>query len=332
MSLQPHSSVQARNGTIYAHGMGWGERGSVVIESWGRIGNQLFIIAAGYVAARTSHRELLVDLSSYSRPAARHQPEALGFDWSFPDAPVFGVYPRQGLDRYRFRGARRLNNALARVSGSAIPATLRARGAGLEPRLMRSAPYGRILGRFQAAAHVVQACQLGFPRRLEPVRRCPWLAELEQQAREEAPVVVVVRLGDYRRHSATFGNLTRDYYANGLRVSDPSSERPIWLFCDEAETGLQFLPSEARDRTWVVPQPADEPKEHVLLAASHGTSYVIANSTFAWWAAWMSGPASQVVLPDPWFRVRSPEGIAPPEWQAVPAAWVSTAEPRGDAE
>lgn len=298
-------------------------RGTVVIESWGRIGNQLFIIAAGFVAARTSQRELVVDLSSYDRPESQHGPEVLGFDWSFPHAPRFDRAPRRGLDQFRFRGAARLNNALSRVTGGAVPATMRARHVGFDPRLGQSASYRRIVGRFQAAAHVAEACRLGFPRRLQPITRSPWLLDLEQRASDESPLVAIVRLGDYRRHAARFGNLTQSYYADGLETLDPNRERPIWLFCDEGANGLEFLPDQVRERTWVVPQPDDEPKEHVLLAAGLGNGYVIANSTFAWWAAWMSGPQSEIVLPDPWFRRLSPEGIAPPDWETVRADWAA---------
>ncbi len=185
----------------------------------------------------------------------------------------------------------------------------------------RSQKYGRLVGLFQAAGHVSQACDLGFPRRLEARTPSAWLRDIEQRAAERAPLVVVVRLGDYRRHGGAFGNLTRTYYAAGLERLDASPTRPLWLFCDEGATGLEFLPPHVREQTWVVPQPPDEPKEHVLLAASHGDGYVIANSTFAWWAAWMSGPRSSVVMPEPWFRRRSPEGIAPHEWTQVPADW-----------
>lgn len=293
----------------------------LVAEATGRIGNQLFVIAAGYAAARLTDRELAVDLSPYSRPDARYAAQVLGFDWSFDDRIRFGEFPRTGVGRRRFRGATRLQNALSALSAGRVPATLRSRQAGHEPRLLDSARYSRLVGYFQSEAHVSLACELGLPRRLRARQPGAWLADLEQRAAQEDPLVVIVRLGDYRAAHRVIGLLQPDYFGRGLAALDPDASRRIWLFCDELDAGLAFLPAEARERTWVVPQPAELPREHVLLAASRGRDYVIANSTFAWWAAWMSGDGSRVVAPRPWLLGRSVDGILPASWQGLDAAW-----------
>ena len=294
--------------------------GSVVVETTGRIGNQLFMIAAGYAAARLSDRPLQVDLSAYSGPDARFSAEVLGFDWTFDDRISFGEFPRRGFGRYGFRGATKAQNTLSRLTFGATPATLRAAEVGHEPRLESAARYGRLIGYFQSAAHVQLACDLGLPRKLSVPRPSAWLTDVEQRAAEESPLVVVVRLGNYRKHHHVIGLLGPDYFREALaRVDDPS--RRIWLVCDELEAGLEFLPAEARERTWVVPQPAGLPKEQILLGAAAGRDYVIANSTFAWWAAWMSGEGSRVVAPRPWLRTRPVEGILPDAWEAIAPDW-----------
>jgi hypothetical protein len=294
-----------------------------VVEAVGRVGNQLFAIAAGYVAASLTERDLLVDLSQVRRSGGLNGAEVLGFDWSFDDRIAFGDFPRPGLARHDFRGATRLQNALSRLTGGVMTATLRSRGSGHDPRVNESERYARLVGYFQSAAHVSRACELGFPRRLGVPSPGPWLTDLRQRAAAEDPLIVIVRLGDYRQLHLTLGLLGPGYFRRGVEQLDAQRSRRIWLFCDELDVGLQMLPPGERERTWVVPQPAEVPKEQILLGASVGRDYVIANSTFAWWAAWMSRGDSSVVAPSPWYRGRSVEGILPAGWQAVDAEWTA---------
>jgi hypothetical protein len=303
-----------------------GGRDAVVVELPGRVGNQLFAVAAGYVAAHATGRRLRVDLSSLRR--GRERPgEILGFDWSFDPTMEFGEFPRRGLSAEPFRGAARLEGAATTLTGGRLPGTLRARGSGHDARLDAAGRYGRVVGYFQSARHVAAACALGFPRTLAVREPGGWLRDLTARAASEAPLVVVVRLGDYREADPVLGLLGPEYFRRGLELLDPEGSRRVWLFCDEGEGGLAFLPPDVRSRTWVVPQPVGVAKEQVLLGASLGRDYVIANSTFAWWAAWMSGADSRVAVPDPWFRRRTVDGIRPESWAAIPWDWAAQRVP-----
>jgi hypothetical protein len=52
----------------------------------------------------------------------------------------------------------------------------------------------------------------------------------------------------------------------------------------------------------------------VLHLMSIGSSYVIANSTFSWWAAKLSN-SRQVIAPEPWFvGAKEPSQLIPDEW------------------
>ena len=160
---------------------------------------------------------------------------------------------------------------------------MRAAEVGHEPRLESAARYGRLIGYFQSAAHVQLACDLGLPRELSVPRPSAWLTDVEQRAAEESPLVVVVRLGNYRRLHRIIGLLGPGLLPRRpARVDDPS--RRIWLVCDELEGGLEFPPAECA-RAGVGRAAAGRPVEGADPArGSAGRDYVIANSTFAWWA------------------------------------------------
>jgi len=51
-----------------------------------------------------------------------------------------------------------------------------------------------------------------------------------------------------------------------------------------------------------------------------GTGYVLSNSTFGWWAAYLARMEPKVVVvPDPWFKkIDEPLGLIPIGWTRIP--------------
>jgi len=54
-----------------------------------------------------------------------------------------------------------------------------------------------------------------------------------------------------------------------------------------------------------------------MLLLSGCTHFVLSNSTFGWWAAWLSGaPGKNIIVPEPWYNDPSMRHIhpAPDSW------------------
>ena len=140
--------------------------------------------------------------------------------------------------------------------------------------------------------------------------------EYKELAELELPIVVHVRRGDYK-NEAGFGLLGSEYYRLGLQYIYGKTEfRNIWLFSDEPEIALQVVPPEYRKLTRVFSNSSFNSAD-TLRVMSLGKAFVIANSTFSWWAAFASN-SSVVVAPTTWFReIEDPLELIPPTWRRI---------------
>lgn len=139
--------------------------------------------------------------------------------------------------------------------------------------------------------------------------------QLKDMAKEDFPVVVHVRLGDYVKEKH-FGILTSSYYAKAFsRLNIKSSKQPIWIFSDDPLSAIEMLPSEYRKRYFLVPDQSLNPAETLELMR-YGSAYVIANSTFSWWGATLSHSMNPIVIaPGSWFTgMDAPKDLLPKHW------------------
>lgn len=150
---------------------------------------------------------------------------------------------------------------------------------------------------------------------LRLVKEGPEFRLLRQQADLQRPIIMHVRRGDYKAES-TFGLLGENYYRDAMEIIDQSyPTNLIWIFSDEeseARKILRWLPSE---RVRYISD-VDGESAASLMAMRLGCAYVIANSTFSWWGAFLSECEDPlVVAPKPWFiGQREPSLLIPPNW------------------
>lgn len=110
----------------------------------------------------------------------------------------------------------------------------------------------------------------------------------------DSPIALHIRRGDYLINSKNHHNLSMDYYKEALskfknnRQVIVFSDDPSW--CKEQELFLddRFFISEGTG------------PYHDLYLMSKCSDFIIANSTFSWWAAWLSN-SKKVIAPSKWF-------------------------------
>jgi hypothetical protein len=138
---------------------------------------------------------------------------------------------------------------------------------------------------------------------------------LERLAESKSPIIIHVRRGDYKAESS-FGLPGIDYYKKSLEFLDETHSRhPIWVFSDEEEEARSILNWIPEERIKYISN-VDNSAAASLMAMRLGCAYVIANSTFSWWGAFLSRSDNPlVVAPDPWFTGQDePPVLIPREW------------------
>lgn len=143
----------------------------------------------------------------------------------------------------------------------------------------------------------------------------PELLELNRKAEKLHPIIIHIRRGDYREES-TFGLPDQDYYEAALNIIDKKySLHPIWVFSDEIETAKTILNWIPQDRVHFISN-VDQDSSSSLMAMRLGCAYIIANSTFSWWGAFLSYTSDPIVVaPDPWFTGQEePSHLIPDRW------------------
>jgi hypothetical protein len=280
----------------------------------GGLGNQLFQYAAGLALSERLGAELRCDTYHYHHEATRRLALAeFGISWTECRNP-------------NARGALR---AIARWFG-----------------VGRRAPFGRTqflleeFGRFDPRVDAItESCYLEgyfqswryFEGHEASVRRVFDLnkissrnaAPMEAKIRAARhPVAVHIRRGDYATQPLTLafhGLLGADYYNEARRAIEAEVSEPTYfLFSDDPDAAT----AELGDWPNLIPIGGFTAPEDLKLMAlcEH---FIIANSTFSWWGAWLGGaPGKRVVAPQNWFAPSKANTTVlddryPPEWSRV---------------
>lgn len=296
----------------------------VIVEINGGLGNQLFQIAHGLSLVQADQRRLLVDLSrlrSRSRRGTHRNYELGGFSFDIQEASkrelaifhainTLDIYPRitaqvKSTFSTKTRAFRVEDSPTYRDHGKLTAETTYVQG------YWQSAQY------FESIAQKLRK----FLRPSSSVLN-PRYQRMLQDISSGHNLCVHVRRGDYANNGGenVHGLMGVSYYSDAVRlIRERHDVDKIFIFSDEPDWCRQNL---RLDRDQVV---VDQwyarfgivPYINLMAAAS---LFVIPNSTFGWWASWLSGEKRQeTVAPAKWFRdpTRDTSDLVPVEWTRI---------------
>lgn len=309
----------------------------------GGLGNQLFQLSAAINIAGEGE---IILLNKYGLPREHStgQPDLLGFLLSkrislHPESnsALFHAIARKGvnfalssgLDISRFR-----RNGYARKSAELLTSLVvsidigesvyvrGSHGIGFDDAMTTPRHRSLLVGYMQSWRYLDLEKIMVALNNCVPQYGSDWYFEMQELAIQENPLVVHVRLGDYR-DAPEFGFPSKEYFDRAIsEIQDSSGSHRVWIFSDEPNEVLSFLPRSivnSNPRIIFPPAHARHPATSMAVM-SLGRSFALTNSTFGYWAATLSGvEGSKVTIPDPWFANRAViSEMANPRWHRLP--------------
>ena len=150
---------------------------------------------------------------------------------------------------------------------------------------------------------------------LKPKVSSAIVTSFKEKAIVDEPLIVHVRLTDYR-NEPNFGIPSIDYYEKAVSNQLQTGRYgKIWLFSDEPAEAMEYIPIKYHSLVENISAQNLGTIETIEVMRL-GKGYVIANSSFSWWGAYLSHSADvQTIFPSPWFSgMPTPNYLCPPSW------------------
>jgi len=289
---------------------------TVVLHLVGGLGNQLFQLAAASHLAQQRGRALVVDVTEAHLIHDRVGMLPLVTDLVTVDYGLAALPLAVNSRQARWRQDRILRRAASMTLGT-IDELEQFVDDGSWPEI-------HMHGLFMSRAFAQESCGIGRryrPRLLSPSQ---WSMSMRARIGVDDPIGMHVRRGDYLREPER-GVLTASYYGRAITMLG-EGQRPIWAFSDDPMEARDFLGSVAgAERLEFIQSPIGVPAAESLMLLASMRTIIACNSTFSWWAAFLS--EAQVVIPTPFglesltWSVHQRNRMIDPAWLEVEAEY-----------
>ena len=297
----------------------------IVIRLMGGLGNQLFQYAAGRRLAQVRQVPLKLDLSYYN------QSENMGPDSTLRSYSLchFNIKEQwvspEELGRFPYVWQRLLPARLFEAIQKRLPAGMRSfysqAGIGFESEVFDLGDHVYLSGYWQSWRYF---CDIQDIIRNEFSLREPLHPESQMLAQEigaKTSVALHIRRGDYVTNPIihqVHGICSLDYYRKAINLFIEQVPNPhFYVFSDEPAWAAQNLmidcPVTYMNRNGIE---RDYEDLYLMSLCQH---FIIANSSFSWWAAWLSSNLNKIVVaPQKWFAERAdPVDLLPEKWLRI---------------
>jgi hypothetical protein len=260
----------------------------IFVELQGGLGNQLFGLAVGMEQSSRLGVPLRLRLNSFSHDSLR-----------------------------KFELERMLNELITLDLGEKSSHLFREHSFAYDP-LVEQILGGTVLeGYFQSWKYFTR--QAGSVRHL--ILDAMGNAGRDSSVKKLDPFIALqVRRGDYLEPStaAYHGVCGLRYFEQGLRVlRQQIGALPAVVFSEDVQFAQDF--SETIENCTADVPNNDESALDTLGRLSSASGFVISNSSFGWWGAWLAGDSAPTIAPRPWFA--TPEldvrDLLPLNWSTI---------------
>ncbi|MGD0985633.1 MAG: alpha-1,2-fucosyltransferase [Acidimicrobiales bacterium] len=273
-----------------------------------RLGNQLFIYAAGLAQARRLGTPCYANLAFYRRTWPRRTYRK-SCDLGFFDSGV--VVPEEDQFHRPLFSIMPISRA-AMIWHNRVAPLLPLRGRKIfmetsscyDERIQNIEPGTTLFGMFQSWRYFENVADEIRERVSTVLRPSDWYVSMARQLTPGSGAIALnVRRGDYLRPAQQrfHGLAERGYYERSLRhLRRLGLDGPVYVASDSLDAVLQEF-ARIADLVPIAPPQGVAPLE-VMLLLSRADGLVAGNSSFSWWAGFIGDRTDHVVVaPRPWF-------------------------------
>jgi hypothetical protein len=301
-----------------------GRSRKVHVDLMGGIGNQLFIYFAGLYLAKKCKSDLilltnLLESTNESHPGRGI--EGLGLP---------GTFTSRRSPFYTF--IRRVSNFMKRRLGFIALVFFRqsrnylSDQVGFDEKLVSLTPPCHIHGYFQTWKYTEESIS-EIKKVLDDYKAGSVnSSELIAESLSKLPIVVHIRLGDYRDEiNGKFGVMGAEYYSSALKLvmnMPEMAEREIWVYSDSIKEARELYSGKFPARSRWVDESHQIDNLDIFIAMRNASAHIIGNSSFSWWAAYSSSCTKMVIAPRKWFKnMPDPRDLCPSNWNQIDSSW-----------
>lgn len=126
----------------------------------------------------------------------------------------------------------------------------------------------------------------------------------------ECKVAIHVRRGDYLKHPDMHITMSKEYYMKAKQIIEEKLGfiPTYYYFSDDIQYTKEMFKNNINNNDKFISGYKDYEELYIMSQCNH---FIIANSTFSWWAAYLSSKESEfdkiVICPNPWFGIKGPQ-------------------------
>ncbi len=290
-------------------------RNSIIIRLAGGLGNQLYQYALGRSISLRSGRPILLETRNVSRDSFRNY-----------ELSVFNIQEQHADLFTQWCTRRAASNSSGKLFRTLWPLAwnykiVQDKEAGFDPSIFNLEEgtfvlegYWQSFKYFEPYQNVIRT-ELTFKK--EPSEQN---ARMIEEIEDVQSVAVHVRRGDYVANptfNAVHGTCSLEYYQKANNFIEQHVKKPhFFIFTDDPEwaKGSLTFPGPSK----IVDHNLGKVDYEDLRLMTHCKHFVIANSSFSWWGAWLASYSDKIVIvPMNWFKIDN----FPPE-DRIPGGWI----------
>ncbi len=303
----------------------------------GGLGNQLFQMAAALSLAQET--EIVLDVRSGNPRAGSHELADLFSIFSgtgvsvdkmkrFPLTSKVGGYVLRSSTEPKGIEKSKLHQRIVRIASSIYFSILKREFIAVRANVgvgyskiktnLRQSIY--LFGYFQSYRWVEQEQIKDIMNSLTVQSPSDDYQVMVKEIMDVHPIVMHIRRGDYA-FEPSFGVLAQTYYEDSLeQIRNLGIKQEIWVFTDDPDWANTITSARtfSGEKIRLVNDLTLSTGE-IFDLMRYGSAYVIANSSFSWWAAYLSRTKNApVIAPKPWFiGLPEPESLIPTSWKRI---------------